>query len=93
MFGRRQTTAMEYKPVPVNYEPVTAMADLQPDDMALFTANGGRVALVARVRDITRDGKPLFERMNDYDEHLGEGSYYVFSPGKTWRFVGGYRTA
>lgn len=36
MFGRRQTTAMEYKPVPVNYTPVTRAADLIAGDLVTY---------------------------------------------------------
>lgn len=92
MFGRKQTTALEYRPLPVN-QPVSDMAALQEDDLCMFTANDGRVALVARVRYITRDGQPVFELVRSYDAHMGESTYTPFVPGKTWRFVGAYRAA
>lgn len=47
MFGRRQTTAMEYKPVPVNYTPVTQVADLIAGD--LVTYNDGHSIITAVV--------------------------------------------
>lgn len=48
MFGRRQTTAMEYKPVPVNYTPVTRAADLIAGD--LVTYNDGHSIITAGYR-------------------------------------------
>lgn len=60
MFGRRQTTAMEYKPVPVNYTPVTRAADLIAGD--LVTYNDGHSIVTAVVMLSSRIAARCFRR-------------------------------
>ena len=77
MFGRRQTTAMEYKPEPVNYTPVTRAADLIEGD--LVTYNDGHSIVTAVVIAITEDCRPVLQK-GEYGVRRGADAFDLFMP-------------
>ena len=90
MFGRRQTTAMEYKPVPVNYTPVTRAADLIAGDLATY--DDGHSIVTAVVIAITEDCRPVLQK-GEYGVRRGADAFDLFMPRDGWPFVGAYRKA
>lgn len=91
MFGRRQTTAMEYKPGAGELHAGDARGrDLIAGD--LVTYNDGHSIVTAVVIAITEDCRPVLQK-GEYGVRRGADAFDLFMPRDGWTFVGAYRKA